>query len=473
MTLNLFFGLSVEFYLLNSILLLVVLSPLISYSGKYLLNLVLVVLFTASVLVSIQPEGIFYGFDYLISFSDVTNNIKLLVLLITTILIFSSRVYLSKYLTSDGLIVLLLSIIGMFIALIAYDFRLMFIGLELMAICFYILIALDKNIKTSIRAGLNYYVIGSAMTAINLLGIVMVYKSTGTFNWLNLSQINIFIDNDITLSLGITLIIISLLFKLAAAPFHLWAPKIYGDSSLFMVIFQGLIPKIPLLFITFSVINFITLSTDSNIYSLIWISVSLSILLGSFGLLFQNNFKTIFIYSSIANIGLALSAIPNISETSAQSLGLFITIYILMTAAFGILLLSLASNNLRVLKGLISINPYLAIAAAFILFSLAGVPPLAGFYSKFSIIYNSMYNETFIVMIPLIIGSCVSTFYYLYLIKTCFLDKPELKSPLFVTYYQSLCLFVATGIVLLVSTKPWLVVLVSGSMLGMTNLINV
>ncbi|KCV67171.1 NADH-quinone oxidoreductase subunit N (mitochondrion) [Fonticula alba] len=432
-----------------------------------MVNLVLVVLFTGVILVLIQPEGVFFGFDHLIRFSDATNNIKFLVLTVSALLIYSCRVYLSKYLTADALLVLLLSIIGMFLALMAYDFRLMFIGLELMGISFYILIALDKNIKSSIKAGLNYYVVGSAMTAINLLGIVMVYKSTGSFNWLNQSQINLFLGNDSTLSLGVMLIIISLLFKLAAAPFHLWAPKIYGDSSLFMVIFQGLIPKMPLLFIMFSVINFVSVSSDLSLYTLIWLSVCLSVLLGSLGLLFQSNFKTIFIYSSITNIGLALSAVSNMSETSAQTLAVFITIYTLMSVALAILFFSFGTNNLRALKGLIEINPYLAIAAALILFSLAGVPPLAGFYSKFSIIYNTMYNETFIVMIPLIIGSCVSAFYYLYLIKTCFLDKPESKTPLFITYYQSLSLFVATGVVLLVSTKPWLVVIISGTMLGM------
>ncbi len=466
---NVFFGLSLEFYLINAVLILLLVSPLMVQSARYMVNLVLVVLFSGCVLVLFQPEGYYYGYDHLIRFSDYTIYIRFFILFVSALLIMGHKNYLSRFVSSEALIVAILSLVGMCIAVLSYDFRLLFVGLELMGISFYILIALDKNISTSIKAGLNYYVIGSAMTAINLLGIGMLYKVTGSFSWINLINILEFMENDLTLNLSIFLILISLLFKLAAAPLHAWAPFIYRDSSLFMAVFQGLIPKLPLLFVTMTLINIVWVPTDNIIYIVLWTSVVLSVLLGSTGLVFQKNFKSIFVYSSIANIGLALSTLINYSQTSIQSLSFFMIIYVFMSAALAILFFSLSpSDSINSLKGLVRTNPVLAVAAGIILFSLAGVPPFAGFFSKFAIIYNAMFNENVFLAVPLVVGSCISAFYYLYLIKTCFMDKPDDTTPRIISYYTGILLYSLTGLIIFFIVSPNFILSICGSL----NIIN-
>nr|YP_009774166.1 NADH dehydrogenase subunit 2 [Caulacanthus okamurae]QIZ74783.1 NADH dehydrogenase subunit 2 [Caulacanthus okamurae] len=336
-------------------------------------------------------------------------------------------------------VLILLALIAVLLIVQAYDFLIVYLCIEFQSLIFYILASLKRTSEFSTEAGLKYFVLGAFSSAVLLFGISLVYGLTGLTNLNDFSKFftNVFlIDNHLLVGtmLGLILIIVALLFKLGVAPFHMWVPDVYEGSPTSVTAFFSIIPKLAVLslicrLLVFSFYDFIDLW-----YGLILSCAFISILVGSLNAFTQKKWKRFFAFSSINNAGFFLLALLQGNGESLSNLFFYVIIYMVSMIGVFAILMSLRffiNNNhyqsryLSDLSGMLRLNPAISIAFLFILFSMAGIPPLAGFFSKIFILLPVLQNGAFGVSIAIIILSCISCFYYIRLIKMMYFDEPN------------------------------------------------
>ena len=346
---------------------------------------------------------------------------------------------------AEYFIIFLLSLISLSLLLSSFDMLTVYLLIEMQALSFYILAGFDRKSAFSTEAGLKYFISGSFISGIFLLGCVILYGSLGTLNLNSLSLLLSFsLDSDlgflnIIVLFGCFLITITFLFKLSAVPFHFWSPDVYEGSPLASTIIFYILPKLSY-FVFFIRWLSIVLPNMTIIQTFLICSGIITILVGSFLAIQQKRFKRLVIYSSIAQGGFLIAGTSVNSCESTLALLLFIVIYIITSTLiwFQFTFLYSSSNKinnflnksnppifLSTLSNFFQTNKIWAISFIFIFFSLAGLPPLSGFFSKILVLLSIIKTQIFSVNILLILISAVSVFYYLKVIKTVFF---ELKS---------------------------------------------
>ena len=283
-------------------------------------------------------------------------------------------------------ILLLSSILGMMIMVSSNDLIVFYMGLELQSLALYVLASFDRNNKLSSESGLKYFVLSALSSGLLLYGCSLIYGFSGTTNFNEISQ-NI-TEVQYGLTLGIVFILVGLSFKISAVPFHMWAPDVYAGSPTSVTMFFAILPKIAALtvFIKFLYIPFINLIDQWKII-IIFLSIA-SMIFGAVAAIGQRNLKRLMAYSSISHMGFALAGLSVGTNDGIQSSVSYISIYLVMNVAFFSCLFMLKRNNnyfesLDDLSGLSKNHPLLSVSLLIILFSLAGIPPLAGFFAKF------------------------------------------------------------------------------------------
>lgn len=330
-----------------------------------------------------------------------------------------------------------LATFGLIILISSNDFLSLYLTIELASLCFYILAAFKRSSELSTEAGLKYFILGAFASGILLYGISLVYGFTGltNFNDLFLLVIN---NNEIlgftTLSIGLLFILVGFIFKLAAAPFHIWIPDVYEGSLTSVTSYFAIVPKIVFLGV---VIRF-TLGIGPlfiEYWQLLFLICSiLSLGIGTFVSLYQKNLKRFLAYGAVTHIGYLLMAIAIGSSLGYQAVFIYIVIYIVASfISFGVIL-SLVSkkegvsvNLITELSGLAKKNVVLAITLALAFFSIAGVPPLAGFYSKYYIFIATIQGGYYYLAIFGVVISVIGAVYYLRFIKLIFFDNINIK----------------------------------------------
>jgi|HubBroStandDraft_1064217.scaffolds.fasta_scaffold05105_1 NADH-ubiquinone oxidoreductase chain 2 len=370
-------------------------------------------------------------------------------------------------------IIVLISTLGSLLLISSSNLITLYLSLELQSFGVYILASLYRHSELAISAGLKYFLLGSLASCIILLGCGLIYSFTGLTNLDSIySMISVIDNNNILLgfSLGIILIFIGLLFKIAAAPLHNWAPDVYADSATIITTWLTIIPKISILLVLFEIqthinlienINIIlelnniitnnTLSFNNNYLwskNLLLISSLLSLLIGTILGLAQTKIKRLLAYSTISHVGFILLALAINSEQSIEALIFYIiqyTITNLNTFLIIILFGYIIKNSFRdliqsimvedetgtendinyisELKGQFFLNPVLSISLTICLFSMAGIPPLIGFFSKQFVLYSAIQNGYYFMSIIAIIVSIISASYYLKIIKILFTEE--------------------------------------------------
>lgn len=329
-------------------------------------------------------------------------------------------------------ILIVLSVIGVFLMISAIDLISIYLGLELSSLALYVMVALNRDNEKATEAGVKYFVLGALASGLFLYGASFLYGFSGTTNLeLIFEKISSFEDiNSVppAFILGFVLLFTGLFFKLSLVPFHMWAPDVYHGASKVVLSFLAAIPKIAVI----SVLLKFTISIKANIYEpiqLIFVVVAIaSMLVGSFAALKQANIKRLIAYSGIANMGYLLIAVLVADSSSTQVVLSYLAIYLVATLGIlGILTLLKKDTGeelvlIKDLSGLSKSNPYYASLLAIFMFSLAGIPPLSGFWGKFMIFKHAFSQNFYFIALIGVLTSVVSCFYYLKIIKSAFFD---------------------------------------------------
>jgi NADH-quinone oxidoreductase subunit N len=303
-------------------------------------------------------------------------------------------------------------------------------GLELQSLALYVLATFNRNNLKSSEAGLKYFVLSALSSGLLLYGCSLIYGFSGSTNFeIIASQLN---SNEYALTFGIVFILVGLAFKISAVPFHMWAPDVYEGSPTTVTLFFTMVPKIAALtvFIRFLYVPFLEL-IDQWQMILVFLSIA-SMLFGAIAAIGQKNIKRLIAYSSIGHIGYALAGVASASNDGIQSSVIYLTIYIVMNLGLFSCLLMLRRNDnyyesIDDLSGLSKNHPILSFSLLVILFSLAGIPPLAGFFAKFYIFKAVIEQSMYFLAIVGLLSTVIAAFYYLRIIKIIYFDPEKEK----------------------------------------------
>ena len=423
-----------EIFISLSIMFLLVLGVFKNDSSKIIFNISLLVLLIASIITLNET----FSIDRVTLFNNsvVIDHMSSLMKIITLIGAFLVLVISSAYLKSFKIfkieypVLILSSVLGMMVMISSNDLMVFYMGLELQSLALYVLATFNRDQLKSSEAGLKYFVLSALSSGLLLYGCSLIYGFSGSTNFNVISsQLN---SNEYVLTFGIVFILVGLAFKISAVPFHMWAPDVYEGSPTSVTLFFTMVPKIAALtvFIRFLYVPFLNL-IDQWQMIIIFLSIA-SMLFGAIAAIGQTNIKRLVAYSSIGHIGYTLAGLATGSNEGIQSSIIYISIYVIMNLALFSCLLMLKRNNqyyedIDDLSGLSKNHPLLSLSLLVILFSLAGIPPLAGFFAKFyifkAVIEQSMY---FLATVGLL-STVIAAFYYLRIIKIIYFDKEREK----------------------------------------------
>jgi len=348
-----------------------------------------------------------------------------LVLLISSSYLKSFKLYNIEY-----PILILSSVLGMMIMISSNDLIVFYMGLELQSLALYVLASFNRDQLKSSEAGLKYFVLSALSSGLLLYGCSLIYGFSGSTNFDIISnQLN---SEEYVLTFGIVFVLVGLAFKISAVPFHMWAPDVYEGSPTTVTLFFTMVPKIAALtvFIRFLYVPFVNLFDQWQMI-IIFLSIA-SMLFGAIAAIGQTNIKRLIAYSSIGHIGYTLAGLATGSNEGIQSSIIYISIYIIMNLALFSCLLMLRRKDqyyedIDDLSGLSKNHPLISLCLLVILFSLAGIPPLAGFFAKFYIFKAVLEQSMYFLAIVGLLSTVIAAFYYLRIIKIIYFDKEKEK----------------------------------------------
>jgi len=358
--------------------------------------------------------------------------IKILILISSIFVLVSSQTFIkdNKIDKFEYPIIILLSILGMFFMVSSNDLILFYLGLELQSLSLYILASIDRDNMRSSEAGIKYFVLSALSSGLLLYGCSLLYGFSGSTNFnVIASELN---SNNIGLVYAMVFVLVGLAFKISAVPFHMWTPDVYEGSPTSITSFFAVAPKVAGLavLIRFMQVPFGNIMSEWQAI-LIFISIA-SMILGAVAAIGQSNIKRLMAYSSIGHIGYALAGVATGTTNGYISSIVYISIYVVMNiGAFSCIYLMKKdgkyTEEIKDLSGISKKHPLIAFAFLIILFSLAGIPPLGGFFAKFYVFMSVVENEMYMLAIIGLLTTVISAFYYLRIIKTIYFD--ELTKP--------------------------------------------
>ena len=450
-----------EIFLSLSIMFLLILGVFKKNSSKLIQNISLIVLLATAVITFnetlVVDESILFNGSVIIDY--LSSLMKIITLLAAFLVLIISSNYLRtfKIFKMEYPILILSSVLGMMIMISSNDLIIFYMGLELQSLALYVLATFNRDQIKSSEAGLKYFVLSALSSGLLLYGCSLIYGFTGSTNFnLIANQLD---SNEYALTFGIVFILVGLAFKISAVPFHMWAPDVYEGSPTSVTLFFTMVPKIAALtvFIRFLYVPFLNL-IDQWQMILIFLSIA-SMLFGAIAAIGQTNLKRLVAYSSIGHVGYALAGLATGTNDGIQSSVIYITIYILMNLGLFSCLLMMKRNNeyyeeINDLSGLSKNHPLLSISLLVILFSLAGIPPLAGFFAKFYIFKSVLQQSMYFLAIVGLLSTVVAAFYYLRIIKIMYFDKEKEKYDTDHSLWLKLSLTISTLLILIYFIFP-------------------
>jgi len=423
-----------EIFISLSIMFLLVLGVFKNDSSKITFNISLLVLLITAIITlnetfSIDRVTLFNNsvvIDYMSSLMKIITLLgAFLVLVISSNYLKTFKIYKIEY-----PVLILSSVLGMMVMISSNDLMVFYMGLELQSLALYVLATFNRDQLKSSEAGLKYFVLSALSSGLLLYGCSLIYGFSGSTNFNVISnQLN---SNEYVLTFGIVFILVGLAFKISAVPFHMWAPDVYEGSPTSVTLFFTMVPKIAALtvFIRFLYVPFLNL-IDQWQMIIVFLSIA-SMLFGAVAAIGQTNIKRLIAYSSIGHIGYTLAGLATGSNEGIQSSIIYISIYVIMNLALFSCLLMLKRNNqyyeeINDLSGLSKNHPLLSLSLLVILFSLAGIPPLAGFFAKFYVFKAVIEQSMYFLAIVGLLSTVIAAFYYLRIIKIIYFDKEKEK----------------------------------------------
>jgi NADH-quinone oxidoreductase subunit N len=419
----------------------------------------ILLLVVAGVLVVFLPAGKLVTFGGSFVVDPFARFLKLLALTGSAAAILMSFNYLAveKQQRFEYSILILLSTTGMMMLISAADLIALYLGLELMSLALYVVAAIDRDSVRSTEAGLKYFVLGALSSGMLLYGASLVYGFTGTVSFAGIAKAAS--QASIGLVFGLVFLFAGFCFKVSAVPFHMWTPDVYEGAPTPITAFFAAAPKVAgiAMFVRTTIVAFPgVLSQWQQI--VVFVAIA-SMVLGAFAAIGQRNIKRLMAYSSIGHMGFALVGLAAGTEEGVQGVLVYMAIYLAMTLGTFACILSMRRDGHMVediadLSGLARTKPAMAFFLAMLLFSLAGIPPLAGFFAKFYVFLAAIKAGLFTLAVIGVIASVVGAYYYLAIVKIMYFDEPargfepmphELRAVLAVTGLFNLLFFIYPG----------------------------
>ena len=451
---------SPEIFISLAIMFLLILGVFKKKSSDIIHYLSIISLLITGILILNNPsDTIITLFSGSFIIDNLSSFMKSLTILGGAIILLMSKKFLklSKIFLIEYPILILSSILGMMVMISSNDLMVFYIGLELQSLALYVLASFNRDQLKSSESGLKYFVLSALSSGLLLYGCSLIYGFSGSTNFDVIADT--VSSNNYGLTFGIVFILVGLSFKISAVPFHMWAPDVYEGSPTPVTLFFSIVPKIAALtvFIRFLYIPFINM-IDQWQPILIFISIA-SMIFGAVAAIGQKNLKRLIAYSSIGHIGYALAGLSVGTNEGLQSSIVYISIYIVMNLGFFSCLLMMKKNDLYFetiddLSGLSRNHPILSICFMVVLFSLAGIPPLAGFFAKFYIFKSVIEQSMYFLAIVGLLSTVIAAFYYLRIIKVIYFDEPKEKYDTDHSIWLKISLTFSTLLILLYFTYP-------------------
>jgi NADH-quinone oxidoreductase subunit N len=413
-------------------------------------------LFIVGVAVVMLPAGKLVAFNGSFVVDDFARFLKLLALTGSGVAILMSLDWLAAEARRmfEYSILILLSTVGMLMLISAGDLIALYLGLELMSLALYVVAACDRDSLRSTEAGLKYFVLGALSSGMLLYGCSLIYGFTGTVAFAGIAQAAA--GGGLGLVFGLVFLFAGMCFKISAVPFHMWTPDVYEGAPTPVTAFFAAAPKVAAIamFMRVSVEAFPTITQQWQ-QIVVFVAIA-SMTLGAFAAIGQRNIKRLLAYSSIGHMGFALVGLAAGTAEGIQGVLVYIAIYLAMTLGTFAVVLSLRRadgmvEDIPELAGLARTHPGMAFFLAMLLFSLAGIPPLAGFFAKFYVFLAAIQAGLYTLSVIGVLASVVSAYYYLVIVKIMYFDEPaagfqpmpgELKAVLGVTGLFNILFFV-------------------------------
>ncbi|NWG26870.1 MAG: NADH-quinone oxidoreductase subunit NuoN [Pseudorhodoplanes sp.] len=387
------------------------------------------VLVAAAAIEVLLPGGKLVTFGGSFVLDDFARFLKALAFVGSAVAILMSLTYFAdeKLQKFEFPVLIMLASTGMGMIISAGDLIALYLGLELMSLSLYVVAASNRDSLRSTEAGLKYFVLGALSSGMLLYGSSLIYGYTGTVSFTGIAQAAG--QGGLGLMFGLVFLFAGLCFKISAVPFHMWTPDVYEGAPTPITAFFAAAPKVAAiaLFLRAAYVAFPAIALQWQ-QIIVFVSIA-SMALGAFAAIGQHNIKRLMAYSSIGHMGFALVGLAAGTEAGVQGVLIYIAIYMAMTLGTFACILSMRHNGRMVeeisdLAGLARTKPAMAFLLAMLLFSLAGIPPLAGFFAKYYVFLAAINAGLFGLAVIGVLMSVVGAYYYLAIVKTMYFDEP-------------------------------------------------
>ncbi len=403
------------------------------YSGERSARLTdvlsILLLIAAGVLVVLQPQGKLVTFGGSFIVDDFARFLKVLALIGSAAAILMSIDYAEREHEQrfEYSVLIVLSTLGMLMLISAADLIALYLGLELMSLPLYVVAASHRSSLRSSEAGLKYFVLGALSSGMLLYGASLTYGFTGTVTFTGIAQAAA--HGGTGLIFGLVFLFAGFCFKVSAVPFHMWTPDVYEGAPTPVTAFFAAAPKVAgiAMFVRAAVMAFPGITAEWQ-QIVVFVSIA-SMALGAFAAIGQRNIKRLMAYSSIGHMGFALIGLAAGTSQGVQGVLIYMAIYLTMTLGVFAVILSMRRaggmvETIDQLAGLARTRPTMAFFMAMLLFSMAGVPPLAGFFGKFYVFLAAIQSGLYVLAVIGVLASVVGAYYYLAIVKIMYFDEP-------------------------------------------------
>jgi NADH-quinone oxidoreductase subunit N len=397
--------------------------------GEFVDAVAVILLLAATVIIALLPAGKLTTFGGSFIVDEFARFLKILALLGSAAAIVMSLDYAKRQAQQrfEYSVLILLSTLGMLMLISAADLIALYLGLELMSLPLYVIAASHRTTLRSTEAGLKYFVLGALSSGMLLYGASLIYGFTGTVNFVAIAQAAG--QGGIGLIFGVVFLFAGFCFKVSAVPFHMWTPDVYEGAPTPVTAFFAAAPKVAgiAMFVRAAVMAFPAITSQWQ-QIVVFVAIA-SMALGSFAAIGQRNFKRLMAYSSIGHMGFALVGLAAGTSEGVQGVLVYIAIYVTMTLGVFAVILSMRRTSGMVetidqLAGLARTQPTMAFFLAMLLFSMAGVPPLAGFFAKFYVFLAAIKAGLYALAVIGVVTSVIGAYYYLAIVKIMYFDEP-------------------------------------------------
>ena len=454
-----------EVFVLTMACVILIADLLIRQNGRLVTYMLvqLTLLGCSLIIVGTHENGVVYAFNNMFVDDLMSDVLKLLTCLALSMMLVYSRQYLTArgLFTGEFMVLVLFAMLGMMVMISGNHFLPLYLGLELLSLSLYTIVALQRDSAIAIEAAMKYFVLGALASSLLLYGMSMLYGATGT---LELGAVTQAIQSGAAdknlLVFGLVFVVSGLAFKLGVVPFHMWVPDVYQGAPTAVTMLIGSAPKLAAFaFVARILVEGLQPLVQHWSGMLVILAIA-SMALGNISAIAQTNLKRMFAYSTIAHMGFLLLGLLSGSIEGYGASMFYVVVYVLMSlGAFGMIILlsredGFEADTLNDFKGLSQRSPWLAFLMLLLMFSMAGVPPTVGFYAKFAVLNAVVQAGHIWLAVIAVLFSLIGAFYYLRIVKLMYFDAPESHAPITVGQDTALLMSVNGLGVLLLGLLP-------------------